>query len=398
MLRQVPVMKNETKYYLMTVLYTLIAFAATSVLQAFLLELGLSTEKVSVYISVTQIVQVAVMLSFGRWIEQAKNIILLYAAVMGAQILMILLLLFFSFFPQGSELYKTILVYGVGIPVNVAIGVYGIVAYKFPYRVIDMRRYGTISGISGALGGIAGILLSAVMTYFVARYPYFSVMKIVMILGIFSSVACFWVTASCKNTGFSMGQKEKKRINLFAYKPFWILLVPNLFRGIHGGVYGISVAIGYHLKLLDSTTSTLLLVITNAATILSSLLYSLVARKQKIEKWLILIPAISMLITMSWMVGGNSTTFLVMYTITYVAFHLINNAVPVGLTKVIEYEVIGQFSAWRMACFSLGTAIAGMIAIPLIDAIGGVAVMFSAGIFQVISSGVYFWYMKKMGQ
>ncbi len=391
-------MKNETKYYLMTVLYTLVSFASGSVLQAFLLELGLSAETVSVYISVTQIVQVAVMLSFGGWIERAKNIILLYATVMGAQVLMILLLLFFSFFPQGSDLFQTILVYGVGIPVNVAIGVYGIVAYKFPYRVIDMRRYGTISGISGALGGIAGILLSATMTYFVARHPYFSVMKMIMVLGILSSVACFWVTASCRDTGFSMGKREKKQINLFAYKPFWILLVPNLFRGIHGGVYGISVAIGYHLKLLDSTTSTLLLVITNVATILSSLLYSLVARKQRIEKWLILISAMVMLITMPWMVGGNNITFLVMYTITYVAFHMINNAVPVGLTKVIEYEVIGQFSAWRMACFSLGTAVAGMVAIPLIDSFGGEIVMVIAGIFQVISSVVYFGYMKKMGQ
>ncbi len=391
-------MKNETKYYWMTVLYALVAFASGSVLQAFLLELGLSAETVSVYISVTQIVQVAVMLSLGGWIEKAKNIIFLYAATMGLQILMIILLLFFSFFPQGASLYKTILVYGVGILINIALGVYCIVAYKFPYRVIDMRRYGAISGISGALGGAAGIVLSMVMTYFVARYPYFSVMKVIMILGIISAVACFLVTMSCKDTGFSVGKREKKQINLFGYKPFWILLVPNLFRGIHGGVYGVSVAIGYHLKLLNSTTSTMLLVITNVATILSSLLYSVVARKQRIEKWLIFIPGITMFITMPWMVGGSTTTFLVMYTITYVAFHLINNAVPVGLTKVIDYDVIGQFSAWRMACFALGTALAGMVTIPLIDALGGVPVMIIAGVFQLISSGVYFWYMKKMGQ
>ncbi len=391
-------MKNETKYYWMTVLYTLVTFAASSVLQAFLLELGLSAETVSVYISVTQIVQMGIMLSLGGWIERVKNVILLCAAVMGAQVLMILLLLFFSFFPQGSDWYKIMLVYGVGIPVNVAIGIYGIVSYKFPYRVIDMRKYGTITGISGAAGGIVGILFSALMTYFVARYPYFSVMKVVMILGIFSSISCFWVTASCRDTGFSVEKKERKRIKLFSYKPFWVLLIPNLFRGIHGGVYGISVAIGYHLKLLDSTTATLLLVITNVATILSSLFYSLVARKKKVEKWLILVSAIVMVITMPWMVGGKSRTFLVMYTITYVAFHLINNAVPVGLTKVIDYEVIGQFSAWRMACFALGNAIAGMIAIPLIDRIGGVEVMVLASIFQVISSWVYFWYMKQMGQ
>ena len=391
-------MKNETKYYLMTIFYALVTFAASSVLQAFLLELGLSAETVSVYISVTQTIQVAVMLSLGSLIERTKNIILLCATVMGSQILMVLLLLFFSFFPQGSNLTQIILVYGVGIPVNVAIGIYGIVSYKFPYRVIDMRKYGTITGISGAASGIVGILVSALMTYFVTRYPYFSVMKIIMILGIISAVACFWVTASCKDTGFSMEKNERKQINLFSYKPFWILLVPNLFRGIHGGVFGISVAIGYHLNLLDSTTSTLLLVITNVATILSSLLYSLVARKQRIEKWLILVPALVMFITMPWMVGGGSTTFLVMYTITYVAFHLINNAVPVGLTKVIEYDVIGQFSAWRMACFSLGIAIAGMVAIPMIDAIGGVLVMMIAGVFQMISSGIYFWYMKKTGQ
>lgn len=391
-------MKNETKYYLMTILYALVTFAASSVLQAFLLELGLSAETVSVYISATQIIQVAVMLSLGSLIERAKNIILLCATVMGSQVLMVFLLLFFSFVPQGSNLTQIILIYAVGIPVNVAIGIYGIVSYKFPYRVIDMRKYGTITGISGAAGGIVGILVSALMTYFVARYPYFSVMKIVMLLGIASSVACFWVTASCKDTGFSMEKNERKRINLFSYKPFWILLIPNLFRGIHDGVYGISVAIGYYLKLLDSTTSTLLLVITNVATILSSLLYSLVARKQRIEKWLILISAITMMVSMTWMVAGNSTTFLVMYTITYVAFHLINNAVPVGLTKVIDYDVIGQFSAWRMACFSLGIAVAGMVAIPMIDAIGGVSVMIFAGIFQMISSGIYFWYMKKEGQ
>lgn len=90
--------------------------------------------------------------------------------------------------------------------------------------------------------------------------------------------------------------------------------------------------------------------------------------------------------------------FLVMYTIGYVAFHLINNAVPVALTKVIDYQVIGQYSAWRMTLFAVGTAFAGMVCIPLIDLIGALWVMLVAGIFLIISCGGYFRYIRKMGK
>ena len=74
---------------------------------------------------------------------------------------------------------------------------------------------------------------------------------------------------------------------------------------------------------------------------------------------------------------------------------MINVAIPVGITKIVDYGIIGRFTAWRMALNTLGVAAAGILCIPMIDAFGASLTFLISGIMQIISGSVYFALLKR---
>ena len=383
--------KNEYKYYLNTALWHIVLMMINgSVMQACMLEIGISAGNVSFFVSAMQFVQVVIMMSISKAAERIKKVIPIYAVACMAQVLILSVMLLMCSVNGINIDMKYYIIFGVGVVTNIALGVSNVLAYKLPYHIMDMNRYGMVSGISGTVCGIIGIVFSSVLAYFLERYEYIPVIKIFYVTAILFAVASTVVIASFKDNGYEGKQNSKSDIKLFRYKPFTALIIPNLFRGFNSGAILLLLTIGYHIKIVDSVSAGYFVVITNAAMILSCVFYSYISKFNN-DKWIIGISSCIIAVFLPIMCIGKSTIlFLAIYAVVYFAYNLINYSVPVLVTKIVRYEIIGQYSAWRMLLHTLGGAMAGVLCIPMIDKLGVVPSLTIIGLMQLVSGGVYF--------
>ena len=391
--------KNEYKYYLQTALWnTVLMMINGSVIQACMLEFGIGAEHVSFFVSAMQIIQVVVMLMISKYTEKIKNIISVYSVTCLIQLMILVVMLVMCYVNRISIDIKYYIIFVVGIVANVALGVNNVIAYKLPYHIIDMNRYGLVTGVSGTCCGIVGIVFSAILAFFLEMYTYISVIKVFYVVAILFGLITALVVMSYKDNGYKGSQNNNVKINLFRYKPFTVLFIPNILRGFNSGVVLLMLTIGYHIKVIDSVSSGYLVVITNAAMILSCTFYSYISKFNK-DKWIILVSSGIMAVFMPIMCMGRSTTiFLVVYAIVYFVFNLISYSVPVLVTIIVDYEMIGQYSAWRMMLHTLGGAIAGVLCVPMIDTLGVGLTLAIIGLMQFVSGGIYCIYALKNGR
>lgn len=383
--------KNIRTYCISMTLYnTALIFISGSILQAFLLESGIGEKVVARDVAIFQLVQSISMLLFSGVSDKIKNVIKSCAWLSLNTILLLLPMLYYSMvsLPRIDE---NLVILIAGCFSNTAVGLYNIIVYKLPYHIMNMRDYGKAVAVSGFLYGVSGILVSFFMTFFIKRYEYFSVMKIVLILCIIMTVIAFVLGLRyIKISGNVEEKKQNNKINLLKYKPFLLLCVPNFLRGFGNGIVMVVVTIGYYFKIIDKVSSSYVVILTNAGVLLSCLLYSKIAKKGRNAK-ITLYSSIVTLFFLSGMFVGNSTIiFLICYAVAYFAVNLLGNAIPVFVTEIVDYEVLGQYTAWRMLLFTIGSALSSFVAIKMAENLGGLLTMCFAGVMFLITGIGYY--------
>lgn len=190
---------NVIKYFASIMTSSVVAMlAGGAILQAFLIESGLSEESVNFLMSAMQIMQVTVMVGLSKKMDRASNIIGLSAFPRLCDIPLIIFLfaLCFLTIKNTSVLFAISLVlmflYSIGI------GITNITAYKLPYLIIDVNDYGRITAIGGIAGAIFTVVISAGMSYFQNTYDYFLVMRWVFLAAIVFLVGYIASTLSLK--------------------------------------------------------------------------------------------------------------------------------------------------------------------------------------------------------
>ena len=93
--------------------------------------------------------------------------------------------------------------------------------------------------------------------------------------------------------------------------------------------------------------------------------------------------------------GDSKTLFIVFYFIAFVFFNFINNTIPVMVALHIDYNCLGQFTAWRMGIYTLGTAIGGACVPILLKWMGGFNTLLMAGITMLVCSVGYYVFDRK---
>jgi len=396
LIKQEYVMKsNYIKYYLQQIFYNCVVILINgSVIQTFLMEYGVSGERVAMYVSVLQIVQVAVMLGVSGVVENLKNIIKASAWLTFAKVILVLALLFFSVMNSINVNVAFYTIFAVSILTHMCFGVTNVLAYKLPYHIIDIHDYGKVTSISGIMIGICGSLFSALIMHCTKYYDYFRVMALIYSAGAVMMLISLLLGLSFKPMPVNEKTDEKEKVNIFKYKPFVALSVPNILRGFCSGIFGVAAVVGYHYKILDSTSANALAVLLQISTVIGCFVYSLFSRKNK-EGLIILLASIGTAICMPLMLFGYSgKVFLIVYLIGNFILNFINYAVPVAVTKIVEYRYMGQYSAWRMLFHTFGTAIGGASVTFMLNTFGGVPTMIIGGGCQLISGISYYAYMK----
>ncbi len=392
-------MKNSTIYYLQSAATGIVSLLVTnSMIQAFLLQSGISEERVALYLTVMQVVNALVTFLLTFFIDRIKNILKLHSYLAFSQIALFATLLFFSVNQNADVSFKFFAILTAGCVSNIMAGINGVLGYKIPYHIIDINDYGAVSGKCGVLVGVTGTLLSLLISFFQANFNYFSTMFAFLIFGLFMMATSFFLIRSYKPLPIALNSirtKNKSKINILKYKPFYILLVPNLLRAYCEGILFASMTIGSLLGISNSSSGAVLTTISQVSTLLGCVIFTLVVSRIKLGI-IMLVSSVFMLIAGPIMLTGNLTLFYVMYFVVYIFDIFIQYSVPVAVTKIVDYNAIGQYTTFRMLFHTLGLVIANATVIPLVKAIGGPLTMLFATLGMVILGIVYYLYMKKI--
>ncbi len=401
---------NEIKYYIANPLFSCgFALVGTgSIIQGFLLKSGVTEKNVAFFVSAMLVVQMAAMTLTSGAIENMKKMIKVSAALSLAFLPLLGLLAYFSYdgavtnaptmtlpvVGEISTVYFTI--FAVSVLASVFYGVHGVLSYKLPYKIMDIKEYGRILGVSGVFLGLCSTLFSWVIAYFTGseeKFDYFGVMRIFFIVGMVFFIVNILVASSYKEVATAISDKgNNEKINIFKYKPFYILLAPNLLRGFHTGVWGVIMVIGNSSGIIDGGQGAFLSVLLQLALMVGCFIYARISGKVEHGLLIFISSILTAVLAPFMLTGKNPTVFFMIYLIVSLFKNFIDYGVPTAVTKIVDYRCIGQYSAWRMVLHTLGTALGG-IAVPyMLDIFGAFITLAVAGAFQAISGFVYYWY------
>ena len=389
---------NKIKYCLYEVFTHIITLLTSgAVIQSFLLENGLSEESVGVFLSIIQTVSVVIMLLYSRIADRIRSLITSFAYVRFLELPLCAFLLYLCF--CNFENIRTTLIFltVLGVLFGISKGISNVLAYKLPYVIIDIADYGSVTSVAGICGGIATIVFSLILTVIQSRMDYFASMKYAYGFNIIVFFMCVLTVRLMKPQGkYQTAEKKvQKKINLLKYKPFSYLLLPNLMRGFSAGIIGLAVTVGYYTGHIDKDSAGVIVVITYATTILGCLTF-LKTNKKTDLKLIILISSIAVGIFLPMLVVYNTSMFFVAYTFLYFFYVIINYAIPFAVTKIVDYDVMGQYSALRMLLHTLGIALAGFVYISLFKLFGVLPTLIISGGMQLISGISYWFFLKKI--
>lgn len=381
-------MSQKTKYIVNSILWTLISTVISGALfQTFLLEKGISEENVGNLVSVMQFVQLIVILIFSKFIDRIKNVIqtTAFSHLLYLPLFVMMIILCFS----RNTYFVPFVV--CAVIACIAAGLYNVLAYKLPYHIMDMKNYGKWTGSSSVYAAIFMLIVTSLLSFSQNRIGYFPTMKFFCPFAVVIALSFSAMTASYEKVDFIFETKTEEKIQLLKYKPFTVLIIPNLIRGFCAGIIAMAVTIGYSTKQLNADYAGVLLVINQTVGIPANILYTkLTGREPK----LILISSIGILASVSFIGRFNSIGFLVCYAIAYFCLCIVNVSVPVLVAGVIDYRIAGQYNGMRILLNTAGIFLASVTCIPLVNKFGSTATWIFAGAMQLVSGFVYFIYCK----
>lgn len=388
---------NEIKYYIANPLHSCgFALVGTgSIIQGFLLKSGVPDKNVAFFVSAMLVAQMLAMTLTSGAVESMKKMIKVSALISLCHIPLLAVMIFFCVNKAVPSVIYGV-VFAAGIFASLFYGLHGVLSYKLPYKIMDIKEYGRILGVSGVFLGLVSTLFSFIISYFTKSqsFDYFRVMTVFFAVGIVMFVLNAVVAASYKEiyADVSKSSVTHDKINIFRYKPFYILLMPNLLRGFHTGVWGVIMVIGNSSGIIGGEQGAFLTVLLQGSLMVGCFIYSRISGKAEHGKLIFLSSLLTAVLAPFMLVGKDPAVFFAVYLIVSLFKNFIDYGVPTAITKIVDYRCIGQYSAWRMVLHTLGTALGG-IAVPyMLELFGAYATLIVAGAFQAISGFVYYWY------
>jgi len=204
--------------------------------------------------------------------------------------------------------------------------------------------------------------------------------------------ACYRMPFGFRETDVNREMLEDtgKKINILTYRPFYLLVLPNFLRGFATGTFTLFTTVAYHLGLIDTITATVMVTIGNVVIFAAGVVYRLLAKYHK-DTLILMLTGFLMLVSMPMSFAtDNVRVFLVFYALAFFGKTIFEYVSPVSIVPIVDYEVIGQYSACRVALYLLGVALSGLVTIDMVDAMGIIPAMLLNGAFFAFSGTGYY--------
>lgn len=393
---QPPAIRHNLRiYYLQSAVFSgVTTLGSGAILQTFMLECGYPQDTVSLVVAISQLVQSLGMLALSRRLESVRRIHfgMALSLVPFVPFFGILLWLTLSSALSTDARFWWLLVSYVLL--NLFWAVHNVLIYKLPHAVMPMRDYGRASGQAGVFCGLVGIALSAAMSFFTKRSGYLPAITVFWIIGLLAALASCLLCLVFRPLHDTRKVSGEPPIRLFRYKPFYALIIPNVSRGFSQGIFNLVTVIGYDAGILTPTTAILLTAITHIATLSSCQAYALLATRRGSGLIVLVSSLLFAVASPLMMLGSAPVPFLLLYFVAFFCVNCVSYGVPVLVANRIDYACLGQYTAWRMALFTLGMA-AGSACVPaLLSWVGPTGTLLLCGI-TLLPCGIGYYLFEK---
>ncbi len=354
-------MENTKKYYLYHTLYAIaLSFCSGSILQAFLLGVGLAESQIYAYDAAINIAQVGLMAlsvffsdrirSSGRFVAANCFTLVPLCAILAAAGFGLL---------HASILFFPLI--AVAILSYCFMGVNNTVCYRLPYEVIDMKQYGRVTAACGMLSGAFTFGLSLFYSFVLSKRAAPSTSAVFFTFAILFLLLAGTTVLRMKKRPVSLAPASRGfGTAVFKNKKTWILLLPNFFRGIATGVIALFAVVAVSAGVIPKEQAASLVILLQLATFCGNFLFFHLSRKRKVRS-ILLFAAISMCILLPLSLAFPSAiVFFILYFLIRLFMIMVDNAIPVSVTEFIPYAQIGAFTSIRMMVFTLGQAAASL--------------------------------------
>lgn len=338
-------------------------FANGSLMQAFLLAIGLNESQLYLQSTFWQAATTATILLASRCADRGR-VLLRYAIALLPHAVLFLCYLPLCF---AGTVSNELFLYFMGITVlqAVVMGLNTVYEYKTPYYSFPPHAYGQFLAISGIMQYMLSFLAGLLMSWLASHFDYAILMRygfvVAAVLVLISALLQARVTPLIPYIP-SHGTEKKPPVPLkktLCSRVFLSLIPAHLFRGFAYGTTTVltvvCAALGYGPSVI-----TVMVSVQAAASLIGCVLFGILARYFS-SRISILIGSLSFFL-LPLMLLPNQYLFLGISFLLLLGRALIDNGVPDLLLNVVDVEIAGPYNAFRMALHSGGALIATTVA------------------------------------
>lgn len=378
--------KNFPKYLLQSLSHSVaFMFFNGAIVQTFLLLIGFSESEVYLYSTLVQLAQVVMMFVMIFVTDRIEKKRLVCAIANFLIIIPVAIFILGAANPMIVSKWYIILLFVTSIATHGGIGMYMVMTYCLPYKLIDIADYGKFTGLAGALGGCITFGLSSLHTVMVSNFDYLAAtlwfFVLALISAILSGVLLLWMKdiPSDKN---GIQPKASGFIEAFKNKDTYSLIIPNFTRGLATGIFNVMAVIAISSGIATPATATYLTIVTYLASFLSSVAFTYLYNKMPIER-LLMISTLAISAVLPFAISGELILFLVLMFVALFFRIMVDNAIPTALVRIIPEAQIGAYNSVRMLIFTAAQAVATAIMMPMVSIVGYKGALVFAAIMQL---------------
>lgn len=392
------VRSNYFKYYLSETLFTIVSiFTQGSVVNSLLVFIGLSEGEVSLYASLSSVIQLAVMGVFSLFADRVVRVVKHVGNVT-------ILLSLFHLFMAGITLFviddtslSVILVMIGAVFLNFVSGIRGILSLKVCYYVLDLHDFSRIMGVTGAIANIVAIVVSSLFSVISAVMPYRPVIVAALLLSSVLAVITGFIIRGFKILSTAPTSTSKTSLlGVLKHKATYILFIPNFIRGVASGIFALSALI----MLSTVTDSTALSSFLHTVYVISATLacFGMALGVKKLPCPLItLIGTIIFLPAIILMTLFSEVGFICFYAVASVGIVLVDYSIPAYVVEIVPSDIMARYSSIRMFTHNAGIAVGSALVGVFLSVGASLSLLVIAGSLLLIVGIAYFIFYRVYG-
>ena len=191
-------------------------------------------------------------------------------------------------------------------------------------------------------------------------------------------------------------QNKARLIDVLKNKATYLLIIPNLLRGIASGIFALSAVIMLGSVTSSESVSSFLSTILAISGTLACFIFSLATKRLSCPS-LILLGALIFLPSFALITLFDEIGFMILYFISSIGMMFVDYGVPAYLYMSVPSNIMARYSSIRMLTHNAGIAIGSALAGAMLSSGFAFGVTVIAGVLELLLGISYFVFAKRYG-